>query len=337
MLEELEALRQEALSELAGVTDEPALEAIRVEYVGRKGRLTRVLRGIKDLDPGERGRIGGLANEIKEHLTGLIDARSAELSAAARAQGPVGVDYSLPGLRPVVGRPHLIHQTIDRILDILGGMGFSPSTGPEVELVELNFDALNIGPEHPSRQPGDTFFLSEQALLRTHTSPVQVRAMRAQEPPIRISSPGRVYRREAVDATHSCEFHQVEILYVDRGVTLQDLKGCLGTFARQMFGPATRTRLRPSYFPFVEPGAEVDVSCFLCNGTGCRVCKGSGWIEILGSGMVHPQVLRNVGYDPEIWSGYAAGMGVERIAMLRHGIPDIRLFFDNDQRFAAQF
>lgn len=337
MIEELESLRREALAALAGVQDAPALEAIRVDYVGRKGRLTQVLRGIKDLTPEQKGLVGGLANTIKEQLSGLIDEKAAAFEAATRAAGPRGVDYSLPGLRPPVGRLHLIRQTIDTIVDILARMGFSTATGPEVELTTLNFDALNIGPEHPSRQPTDTFFLGEQSLLRTHTSPVQIRAMRAQEPPIRICCPGRVYRREAVDATHSCEFHQVEILYVDRGVTLKDLKGCLGGFAREMFGPATKTRLRPSYFPFVEPGAEVDVSCFLCGGTGCRVCKGSGWIEILGSGMVHPEVLRGAGYDPEVWSGYAAGMGVERIAMLRHGIPDIRLFFENDQRFAEQF
>lgn len=337
MIQELEALRQAALAALDGAHDDAALEAVRIEFVGRKGRLTHVLRGIKDLEPAERGRVGGLANEIKEELSGIIDERAAALAAAARARGPVGADPTLPGLRPVVGRPHLIHQTIDRITDIFSALGFTLATGPEVERVDLNFDMLNIGPEHPSRQPGDTFFLSDATLLRTHTSPVQVRAMRAQEPPIRIISPGRVYRREAVDATHSCEFHQVEILYVDRGVTLRDLKGCLSAFAREMFGPETRTRLRPSYFPFVEPGAEVDVSCFLCRGGGCRVCKGSGWIEILGAGMVHPQVLENVGYDPEVWTGYAAGMGVERIAMLRHGIPDIRLFFENDQRFTAQF
>jgi phenylalanyl-tRNA synthetase alpha chain len=216
-------------------------------------------------------------------------------------------------------------------------MGFSTVRGPEVEGVFNNFDALLIGPSHPSRQPTDTFFLSDEVVLRTHTSPVQIREMRRSPPPIRICCPGRVYRREAVDATHSCEFHQVELLYVDRGVTMRDLKGCLSTFAREMFGPETRTRFRPSYFPFVEPGAEVDVSCFLCRGEGCRVCKGTGWIEILGAGMVHPGVFERVGYDPETWTGYAAGMGVERIAMLRHGIPDIRLLFENDVRFLGQF
>ncbi|HEX7879101.1 MAG TPA: phenylalanine--tRNA ligase subunit alpha [Candidatus Eisenbacteria bacterium] len=337
LIDDLEELRRQAERELAAADDPAALEAFRVAWLGRKaGRVTGVLRGLKDVPLEERAAIGDAANRLKESLTALFETKLAEQGGGGDAR-PAGLDYSRPGLRPPVGHTHLLTQTQESILDILTGMGFSPVSGPEVETVENNFDALNIGPEHPSRQPTDTFFFGPDVLLRTHTSPVQVRAMRAQEPPIRICCPGRVYRREAVDATHLCEFHQVEILYVDKGVTLRDLKGCLSTFARQMFGEATKTRLRPSYFPFVEPGAEVDVTCFLCQGSGCRVCKGSGWIEILGAGMVHPNVLRNVGYDPDVWTGYAAGMGVERITMLRHGVTDIRHFQESDLRFLEQF
>jgi phenylalanyl-tRNA synthetase alpha chain len=337
LIDELEELRRQAERELADAGDPASLEAFRVAWLGRKaGRLTALLRGLKDVPLEQRAAIGDAANRLKESLGALFEEKQAALGGPADAR-PAGLDYSRPGLRPPVGHTHLLTQTQESILDILTGMGFSPVSGPEVETVENNFDALNIGPEHPSRQPTDTFFFGPDVLLRTHTSPVQVRAMRAQEPPIRICCPGRVYRREAVDATHLCEFHQVEILYVDRGVTLRDLKGCLTTFARQMFGPDTKTRLRPSYFPFVEPGAEVDVTCFLCQGAGCRVCKGSGWIEILGAGMVHPRVLRNVGYDPDVWTGYAAGMGVERITMLRHGVTDIRHFQESDLRFLEQF
>jgi phenylalanyl-tRNA synthetase alpha chain len=338
LLKELAALRDEALAELDRAADDAALEAFRVAWLGRKaGRVTAVLRGLKDVPIEERAAIGDAANRLKDELLERFEARTAERTKAARAARATDGDFSRPGLKPPVARGHILVETMERMVDIVRGMGFTRVRGPEVETVENNFEALNIGPEHPSRQPSDTFFLSPGTLLRTHTSPVQVRAMRAQEPPIRIASAGRVYRREAVDATHLCEFHQMEILYVDRGVTMRDLKGCLTTFARQLFGPDTKTRLRPSYFPFVEPGAEVDVTCFGCGGTGCRICKGSGWIEILGAGMVHPRVLSGAGYDPAVWTGYAAGMGVERIAMLRHGIDDIRLFTDNDLRFLAQF
>jgi phenylalanyl-tRNA synthetase alpha chain len=338
LLKELDALRAEAAAELDRAADDAALEAFRVAWLGRKaGRVTAVLRGLKNVPIEARAAIGEAANRLKDELLEQFEARTAGRAQAARAARASDVDFSRPGLRPPVARGHILIETMEEMVDIVRGMGFTRVRGPEVETVDNNFEALNIGPEHPSRQPSDTFFLSPGTLLRTHTSPVQVRAMRAQEPPIRIASAGRVYRREAVDATHLCEFHQMEILYVDRGVTMRDLKGCLTTFARQLFGPDTKTRLRPSYFPFVEPGAEVDVTCFGCGGSGCRICKGSGWIEILGAGMVHPRVLSGAGYDPNIWTGYAAGMGVERIAMLRHGIDDIRLFTDNDLRFLAQF
>jgi len=337
LMDELNALETEALSALDDARESKILETVRVEYLGRKGRLTGVLRGLKDVPAEARAKVGEAANQLKERLTARLEEKLAEVRAAERPAASSGVDYSLPGLKPAVGRAHILNQVLDRMVEIGCDMGFTPKRGPEVETVRNNFEALNIGPSHPSRQPSDTFFLSEEIVLRTHTSPVQIRSMLAQPPPIRISCPGRVYRREAIDATHLSEFHQLELLYVDKGVTMRDLKGCLATFARELFGPDTKTRLRPSYFPFVEPGAEVDVSCFLCKGSGCRVCKGSGWIEVLGSGMVHPDVLRSVGYDPEVWSGYAAGIGIERIAMLRHGIPDIRLFYENDVRFLEQF
>lgn len=336
LLEMLDALRAEALEGLDGIGSARELEAWRVDFLGRKGRLTGVLRGLKDVPMEERGHIGDAANRLKDDLTARFEERRAAIEAREAGTGPK-VDCSLPGLKPALGHAHIMNQVRDEMVSIFSTLGFRPVHGPEVETVENNFESLNIGPSHPSRQPSDTFFLSESVLLRTHTSPVQIRAMRGQEPPIRICCPGRVYRREAVDATHSCEFHQVELLYVDRGVTMRDLKGCLSTFARAMFGSDTRTRFRPSYFPFVEPGAEVDISCFLCHGSGCRVCKGSGWIEVLGAGMVHPRVLAGVGYDPDVWTGYAAGIGVERITMLRHDIPDIRYLYDNDLRLLEQF
>jgi phenylalanyl-tRNA synthetase alpha chain len=337
LLEELSSLEAEALVALQGAAGSRDLETVRVEYLGRKGRLTAVLRGLKDVPVEQRAEAGEAANRLKERLSARLEERLAEIRTLEKSKVVRDIDYTLPGRKPPVGRSHILMQVLDRMVGIGCNMGFTPERGPEVETVRNNFDALNIGPSHPSRQPSDTFFLSEETVLRTHTSPVQIRSMLAQPPPIRISCPGRVYRREAIDATHLSEFHQLELLYVDRGVTMRDLKGCLSTFARELFGADTRTRFRPSYFPFVEPGAEVDVSCFLCGGQGCRVCKGSGWIEILGAGMVHPDVLAGAGYDPEIWTGYAAGIGIERIAMLRHGIPDIRLFYENDLRFLEQF
>lgn len=337
LLQELQALEHEAKGALERESDATGLEKVRVEFLGRKGRLTGVLRGLKDVPLEARAEIGDAANRLKERLSARLDEKLAAARAELKASGSPGVDYSLPGLRPPIGRAHILNQTLDRMVEIACHMGFTPARGPEVETVGNNFEKLNIGPSHPSRQPSDTFFLSDDVVLRTHTSPVQIRSMLGQAPPIRISCPGRVYRREAVDATHLSEFHQLELLYVDRGVTMKDLKGCLSTFARELFGPETRTRLRPSYFPFVEPGAEVDVSCFVCHEKGCRVCKGSGWIEVLGAGMVHPDVLSGVGYDPEVWTGYAAGIGIERIAMLRHGVTDIRYFYENDMRFLGQF
>ncbi len=334
LIQEVARIRETALAEIAGASEGTALEAVRIRHLARKAPLTAILRGLKDLPPEDRGRVGQAANQAKEALEAALAERE---SVLGRAGASVREDPTLPGLRPPRGRAHLLTQTEERILDIFRGMGFAVARGPDAEDDYHNFEALNFPKGHPARDMQDTFFASENILLRTHTSPVQIRVMESTPPPVRMVFPGRVYRREAQDATHSSEFHQVEILYVDRGVTMMDLKGTLTRFAHEMFGGQLEVRFRPSYFPFVEPGAEMDISCFQCGGAGCRLCKQSGWIEILGAGMVHPRVLRNVGYDPEQVSGYAAGMGVERVTMLRHGIPDIRLFFENDLRFLTQF
>jgi phenylalanyl-tRNA synthetase alpha chain len=314
------------------------LEALRVRYLGRQGLLTQLLRSIPSLPPHERPELGRQGNEAKAEIEALLAQRLAEVKQAERerelaAERP---DLTLPGRRPPLGTLHPLTQVQDTIIEIFLGLGFAVAEGPEVESDFYNFEALNIPKDHPARDMQDTFYLSEDVLLRTHTSPVQIRTMKAQRPPVRVICPGKCYRRDA-DITHSPMFHQVEGLAVDRGISMGDLKGTLELFAREMFGSGTRIRFRPSFFPFTEPSAEVDVRCFLCGGEGCRVCKQSGWLEILGSGMVHPEVLRTVGYDPEEVTGWAFGMGVERIAMLKYGIDDIRLFFENDLRFLRQF
>ncbi len=317
-------------------TDE--LEAVRVKYLGRQGLLTQLLRSIPSLPPGKRPELGRLANAAKAQIEARLAERLAELRRAERQRELAAqrLDLTLPGRRPPRGTVHPLTQVQDEIIEIFLGLGFAVAEGPEVESDFYNFEALNIPKDHPARDMQDTFYLSDDVLLRTHTSPVQIRTMEAQRPPVRIICPGKVYRRDA-DITHSPMFQQVEGLAVDRGISMGDLKGTLELFAREMFGPRTRIRFRPSFFPFTEPSAEVDVLCFLCGGEGCRVCKQSGWLEILGSGMVHPRVLGTVGYDPEEVTGWAFGMGVERIAMLKYGIDDIRLFFENDLRFLSQF
>ncbi len=322
------------MAEIEAAPDSAALEAARVRFLGRKSPLNSILRGLKDLSPDVRGQVGQASNGARKALEAAVEARKSALTTAGAA---TGLDPTLPGVQPARGTQHLLTRIEERILDIFHGMGFSVARGPDVEDDYHNFEALNMPVGHPARDMQDTFFVNDEVVLRTHTSPVQIRVMESNDPPIRMVFPGRVYRRETQDATHSSEFHQVELLYIDHGVTMMDLKGALSEFAHAMFGEHLDVRFRPSYFPFVEPGAEMDITCFKCMGKGCGLCKGSGWIEILGSGMVHPQVLRNVGYDPEKVSGYAAGMGVERIAMLRHGVPDIRLFFENDLRFLGQF
>jgi len=334
----VEAVAGEARAAIEGAASSAELEAIRVRYLGRSGGLTQILKSLGALSPEERPQVGAAANEAKRELEALLDARLLATRAAERRhqRERERPDLTLPGRRPARGVVHPLTRVRDEIVTIFTGLGFSVAEGPEIETDAYNFEALNIPRDHPARDMQDTFYLSPEILLRTHTSPVQIRAMRAQKPPVRIICPGVVYRRDA-DITHSPMFHQVEGLAVDRDVTMADLKGILDLFAREMFGPRSKIRFRPSFFPFTEPSAEVDVVCFLCAGAGCRVCKQSGWLEILGSGMVHPQVLKNVGYDPEEVTGWAFGMGIERIAMLKYGVDDIRLFFENDLRFLSQF
>jgi phenylalanyl-tRNA synthetase alpha chain len=334
----VEAIAEEARAAIARAATSAELEQLRVRYLGRQGVLTRLLRSLGSLPAAERPVVGAAANALKRDLEAWLALRLDETREAERRQERARqrLDLTLPGRRPPRGTLHPLTQVQDEIVRIFIGLGFSVAEGPEIEDDYHNFEALNIPRDHPARDMQDTFYLSEDTLLRTHTSPVQIRTMQAQRPPVRIICPGRVYRRDA-DLTHSPMFHQVEGLAVDRDISMGDLKGTLELFAREMFGPRSKIRFRPSFFPFTEPSAEVDVLCFLCGGEGCRVCKQSGWLEILGSGMVHPQVLRNVGYDPEEVTGWAFGMGVERVAMLKYGIDDIRLFFENDLRFLRQF
>jgi phenylalanyl-tRNA synthetase alpha chain len=333
----VDAILEQARDAVAGARSAADLEQVRVRFLGRQGALTGLLRSLGQLPPDERPLVGAAANEAKRELEARLDARLAEAREAERARARPRLDLTLPGRRPPLGTVHPLTRVHDEIVSIFAGLGFSVAEGPEIETDYYNFEALNIPPDHPARDMQDTFYLPGGLLLRTHTSPVQVRTMQAQRPPVRIIVPGRVHRRDIADASHSPVFHQVEGLAVDRHVTMADLKGTLELFAREMFGPRSRINFRPSFFPFTEPSAEVDVLCFLCGGAGCRVCKQSGWLEILGSGMVHPQVLKNVGYDPEEVTGWAFGMGIERIAMLKYGIDDIRLFYDNDLRFLRQF
>jgi phenylalanyl-tRNA synthetase alpha chain len=335
----VEAVAGEARAAIEGAASSAELEAIRVRYLGRSGGLTQIRKSLGALSPEERPQVGAAANEAKRELEALLDARLLATRAAERRhqRERERPDLTLPGRRPARGVVHPLTRVQDEIVRIFAGLGFSVAEGPEIETDAYNFEALNIPRDHPARDMQDTFYLSPETLLRTHTSPVQIRAMRAQKPPVRIICPGTVYRRDVADLTHSPMFRQVEGLAVDRDVTMADLKGTVTLFAQEMFGPRSKIRFRPSFFPFTEPSAEVDVLCFLCAGVGCRACKQSGWLEIGGSGMVHPQVLRNVGYDPEQVTGWAFGMGIERIAMLKYGVDDIRLFFENDLRFLRQF
>ncbi|MGH7392770.1 MAG: phenylalanine--tRNA ligase subunit alpha [Candidatus Rokuibacteriota bacterium] len=335
----VDAIADEARAAITRAGSSAELEQLRVRYLGRQGALTLLLRSLGSLPAADRPLVGAAANEAKRALEALLEMRLGELRAAERRQERARrhLDLTLPGRRPPLGTLHPLTRVHDEIVSIFVGLGFSVAEGPEVEDDYHNFEALNIPRDHPARDMQDTFYLSDDVLLRTHTSPVQIRTMQAQRPPVRIIVPGRVYRRDELDPSHSPVFHQVEGLAVDRHITMGDLKGTLALFARQMFGPRSKVRFRPSFFPFTEPSAEVDVLCFLCGGDGCRVCKQSGWLEILGSGMVHPRVLQNVGYDPEEVTGWAFGMGIERIAMLKYGVDDIRLFFENDLRFLRQF
>ena len=337
MKEKLLKIAAEASSAIAAADAD--LEALRIKYLGKKGELTTVLRGMGSLSSDERPVIGQLANDIRKEIEEKIEARreSAAAEALERRISAERIDVTVPGTQTPIGHMHPISLVQRQLEEIFLGMGYEIAEGPEVEYDYYNFQALNIPEDHPARDTQDTFYITDNILLRSQTSPVQIRTMEKKRPPIKIISPGRVYRSDAVDATHSPLFHQVEGLVVDRGVTMGDLKGTLESFAKIMFGENTRIRFRPHHFPFTEPSAEVDVSCFDCGGEGCRLCKGEGWIEILGAGMVHPNVLRECGIDPDVYSGFAFGLGVERIVMLKYHIDDMRHLYENDVRFLHQF
>ena len=340
MLEQLADLAQAALARIAACEEAQALQELKVVYLGKKGSVTQISRSMGSLSPEERPRLGQAVNAVKVELETAFAVAAERIEAAGltlRLEAEK-LDISLPGRAFPLGKSHILSQVARQITDIFLGLGYAVALGPEVETDYYNFEAMNMPPGHPARDMQDSFYFDANMLLRTHTSPGQAHVMEALRPaiPVKVICPGKVYRRDD-DATHSPMFHQVEGLYIDKRVTLADLKGTLLFFARRMFGEERQIRLRPSYFPFTEPSAEVDISCFICGGAGCRLCKGSGWIEILGSGMVHPNVLNMSGYDPQVVSGFAFGMGVERVAMLKYGISDMRLLFDNDLRFLAQF
>jgi phenylalanyl-tRNA synthetase alpha chain len=324
-----------AAEELSTAADAKEIEAIRVKYLGRKGIVQDLMKGLREASTEDRPRIGQAANELKQAVQRGIEQREAGLASREREDGPF--DPTLPGVWRPLGSRHPISAIMEEVVEIFKGLGFSVADGPELETVYHNFDALNTPEDHPSRDQQDTFYLDTGELLRCHTSPVQVRYMETHRPPVRIVAPGRCYRRDTPDATHSANFHQVEGLYVDRCVSLADLKGDLTYMARRLLGPEAAVRFRPHFFPFTEPSVEVDFTCHVCGGTGCRVCKQSGWIEIMGAGMVDPNVFQSVGYDPEEVTGYAFGMGLERIAMILYGIQDIRMLYENDVRTLAQF
>lgn len=339
MREKIEQIKSDVEGILENAKDIATLEQIRIKYLGKKGELTAVLKGMGKLSKEERPVIGALANEVRSKLETELEEKRAQISKAmeeAKLKNEV-VDVTMPGKKAELGKLHPLTKVMNEIKDIFIGMGFSIADGPEVEYDYYNFEALNIPKNHPARDTQDTFYIEDNIVLRTQTSPMQVRAMENTRPPIRIIAPGRVYRSDSVDATHSPVFHQIEGLVVDKNVTMADLKGTLEMFTKSLYGEQTKVRFRPHHFPFTEPSAEMDVSCFVCGGKGCSVCKGEGWIEILGCGMVHPKVLSNCNIDPEIYSGFAFGIGLERIAMRKYDIDDLRLFFENDQRFLNQF
>ena len=341
MKEQLEAIRKQALEAVAGTQAGSELEAVRVQYLGKKGALTAVLKQMGKLSPEERPVMGQLANEVRAELEKAIEVQSAALAEKALEAKLAAetVDVTIPGKRAQVGHKHPMYTALDEFKEIFINMGFEIFDGPEVEQEDYNFTKLNTPDDHPAREWSDTFYLTEDSriLLRTQTSPMQIRAMEEHGVPIRMISPGRVYRKDEVDATHSPMFHQIEGLVVDKGVTMADLKGTLNAVIREIYGPETQTRFRPHHYPFTEPSCEVDIQCHKCGGKGCPTCKGEGWIEVLGAGMVHPKVLRNCGIDPDEYSGFAFGFGLERMAMGRFKISDLRLIFENDIRFLEQF
>ena len=339
MKEEIKKIKENSIKEMEKCKDLKTLNAVRVKYLGKKGELTLVLRGMGKLSPEERPIIGSLVNEVRDELNSLLEKKEKELEheELERKLATENIDVTEPSKKIVLGSKHPITQVIEEVEEIFLGMGYEIADGPEVEKSIYNFDKLNTPPDHPARDIQDTFYITDDILLRSQTSPVQARVMEEKKPPIKIICPGAVYRSDSVDATHSPVFHQIEGLVVDKNVSMTDLKGTLEMFAKKCLGENTKIRFRPHHFPFTEPSAEADVSCFVCGGKGCKVCKGEGWIELLGCGMVHPNVFKNCGIDPEIYSGFAFGFGVERIAMAKFGIEDMRLLFENDVRFLKQF
>ncbi len=339
MKEQLNQILSQALGQVSSVTSQQKLEAARVKFLGKKGELTGILRGMGKLSAEERPVIGQLANEVRVQIEQAIEKAQQDMAQrliAAKLEKEQ-IDVTMPGQKVLLGKQHPLNTVLHELYDIFTGMGFSIAEGPEVEYDYYNFEALNIPKNHPARDTQDTFYINDNIVLRTQTSPMQVRTMEKQRPPIRVIAPGRVYRSDAVDATHSPVFHQIEGLVVDKGITMGDLKGTLEVFAKRLYGEDTGVRFRPHHFPFTEPSAEMDVTCFKCHGKGCPLCKGEGYIEILGCGMVHPKVLRGCDIDPEVYSGFAFGIGLERIVMQRYKIDDLRLFYENDLRFLTQF
>ncbi len=335
----LEKIRQSAVEELESIQDLKLLDSVRVKYLGKKGELTSILKQMGKLSAEERPVIGALANEVRTFIENKIAEHTAELKAMEMQKKLLEetIDVTMPGKKHSLGKKHPLSIVLDEIKEISLGMGFDIAQGPEVEFDYYNFEALNLPPDHPARDTQDTFYITDNILLRTQTSPVQIRVMENQKPPVRIIAPGRVFRSDAADATHSPLFHQIEGLVVDKNITMANLKSTLETFIKKIYGEDSVVRFRPHHFPFTEPSAELDVMCYNCQGKGCRLCKGEGWIEVLGCGMVHPKVLLNCGIDPEEYSGFAFGMGLERIVMKRFGIDDIRMFYDNDMKFLSQF
>lgn len=335
----IKTIHEEFLTDMAQAATTADIEALKVKYLGKKGPVQNLMKLLKDVTPEERPAFGKEINDLKEDISRQIEAQEKQLIAKEEGQqlAQEKIDITLPGRRHPIGRKHVITQALDTIIDILLGMGFSVQYGPDIDTDYYNFEALNFPADHPARDMQDTFYITPQVLLRTHTSNVQVRVMEGHKPPIRIITPGKAYRNETITARSHVFFHQVEGLYIEKGVTFADLLATMHEFFQKLFQREVKTRYRPSYFPFVEPGMEIDIECLSCGGQGCQLCKHSGWLEVAGAGMVHPEVLKNGGIDPEVYSGYAWGMGVERMILLKHGVKDIRMFTENDLRFLEQF
>lgn len=339
MKEKLQSIREEALKQIHSADMPEKLNDVRVRFLGKKGELTAVLKGMKDVAAEERPKVGQMVNEVRQEIESILDETKKKMDEKIREEKLKAevIDVTLPSKKNVVGHRHPNTIAQEEVERIFVGMGYEVIEGPEIEYDLYNFEKLNIPADHPAKDEQDTFYINKDIVLRTQTSPVQARVMEQGKLPIRMISPGRVFRSDEVDATHSPSFHQIEGLVIDKNISFADLKGTLEVFAKELFGPETKTKFRPHHFPFTEPSAEMDVTCFKCGGKGCRFCKGSGWIEILGCGMVHPKVLENCGIDPEVYSGFAFGVGLERIVMMRYGIDDMRLLYENDLRFLKQF